>query len=233
MPTTSPQFVNTIADLRDDFWLMDGLEKVVHGSRRAAGSPYVDTNVHALPLAINSKEMATSNGVYRASDTVWHIPTREFVVTTKPKPGDTVTEWDGTVWTVLEVGHHALTGNWRCVARNLTVAYDLSQRITIETCGTVENGIGKDVAAAMTQSWRDRYVNIPARMQPIQDELVTDQLQRGAQRRYTVFVDRELDVRNDAGFDRIRFDGVLYAITGYRNAERIDMLPEIDALLEI
>lgn len=233
MPTTSPQFVNTIADLRDDFWLLDDLQQVVHGSRREAGSPYIDTTLHALRLAVTTKEQVASNGVYQGSDVVWHLPAREFVVTTKPKPGDTVTEWDETVWTILEVQHQALSGNWRCVARNLRMAYDLRDIITIETCGTVGNGVGNDVALGVTQNWRDRYVNIPARMQPIQDEVVTQRLAKGAQRRYTVFVDRELDVRNDAGFDRIRWEGRLYAITGYRNAERIDLLPEIDAVLEI
>ncbi len=205
-------------DLSRDFVrIADGVEAV---TILRPGSVVRMAVPHALHQGIRMGEAADSDGRYLASDVVWHLPFFEFDAA--PRPGDVILDAREQRWTMLDVRRTTLDTRWRCVARNLAIAHGLDDVIEIDKA-TYEKGQG----GAATPVWRTWRSGVRARIPPVESGIERRADQAKAADRCTVFIADELMLGRD---HRLRAaDGTLYAVRGWRKAQRIDALIEIDA----
>lgn len=186
---------------------------------------------------LTRKEQAASFGTYTAKDRVWLVPAAVMGPGFEIKPGDVIVgkrplnEFDTDRWTVLEADLGKYGQTWRLTTRNLSLAYELQELINIE-----RPAVSYDAAMAPVKAWPTGpqplggivlYGNLPARPQLLTKEIKDERGIRGLERRYDVIVGRQVAVTNE---DRIAWRGEYLDIIGYRNAERIDELPIIEAL---
>lgn len=204
-------------DPSDDFAsVTDALEAVI--VRRAGSSAAMEV-AHALRRAVRTREAERSEGRYTAHDVVWHLPAAE--VSEPPRPGDVIVDADAEHWTVLEVAQVTLQSRWRCVARNLAVFHGLDDHIDLERAE-----FAKGEGGAEEPAWHVWKAGLRARIQPAAADLRTDHDRPILAARYKVFladevpIDRTLRIRGP--------DGAIYTVTGFRKADAIDALLEID-----
>ncbi len=218
-------------DASQNYLVWSNTEAVTFGSKSSQG-----TSNYFVPIAKRRaptyKELAASNGAYTGQDLVWLLPNALLPAGAKPKPGDPVTDADGTKWTTLEVAWNALKATWRMVTRNLVLAYQLRALIDIQ-----RPAITYDGAAGVLRGWPDdaspsgsvAYAAVPAKVQ-----LITQETQEvfgvlGLQGNYAVTVGQDVAILK---VDRVKWNsptGTVYLdILGQRNPQRIDELPLLD-----
>jgi stage V sporulation protein SpoVS len=206
-------------DPSDDFTsVTDALEAV---TVRRPGSSAVAAVAHALRQAVRTREAERSEGRYTAGDVVWHLPAAE--IAEPPRPGDVIVDAAAERWTVLEVAQATLRSRWRCVARNLAVFHGLDDYIDLERAEFAKGQGGADEPA-----WHVWKAGLRARIQPATADVQIEHERQTLAARFKVFLADEVTIDHAL---RIRGPGgAIYAITGYRKAETIDALLEIDAL---
>jgi len=188
--------------------------------------------------AISKRELMSANGAYTGQDINWWFPQKSVPDGITPKPGDTIIDQDEVVWTVLEtqLGKHGQT--WKCVCRNLSIAYDLRDLITIELAGPVFDATGTVKRAWPTEGGKVLYNNLACRVQPNSANIVTERGIQGEETTYTIIVSRQLhlfdlrECRIRWTTSRDRVDKYLDAVS-YTEAERITDLPKIEAKLKV
>ena len=174
---------------------------------------------HALRRTVRTREAEKSEGRYTAGDVTWHLPASELA--TAPRPGDMIVDGDGQRWTVLDVQHTALGNRWRCVARNLAVVHGLDEYVDIEQATYTKGDGGADEPA-----WHTWKTGLRAKIQPARVEVKDEHQRRIAAAGFKVFLAEDVAVDHT---HRVRGpDGTLYRVIGYRKADRIDALMEID-----
>ena len=203
----------------------DDLAGVVDGLTSATvtrpGSSTTTEVTHALRRPIRTREAEKSEGRYTASDVVWHLPSSE--ISTPPRPGDVIVDEDGRRWTVLDVEKTTLDGRWRCVARNLAVVHGLDQYVDVEKATYAKGDGGAD-----QPTWQVWKTGLRAKIQPAQVEVRDEHDGRATAAGFKVFLAEDVAVDHT---HRIKGpDGAVYRVTGYRKADRIDALVEIDVV---
>jgi len=206
-------------DPSDDFpSVTDALEAV---TVRRPGSSDATVVAHALRQAVRTREAERSEGRYTSADVVWHLPAAE--IAQPPRPGDMLVDAAAGRWTVLEVAQATLRSRWRCVARNLAVLHGLDDCIDLEKAD-----FARGEGGAEEPTWHVWKAGLRARIQPGSADLQTEHDRQGIAARFKVFLADEVPIDHTL---RIRGpDGAIYAITGYRKADAIDALLEIDAI---
>jgi hypothetical protein len=172
---------------------------------------------HALRRKSHHREAAASGGAYTSADVRWFLSTIELVE--RPAAGATITDAAGDVWTVLEVWHDALNSAWRCRARNLVLAENLSQRISVLRATWQATPSG-----AASAIWTAEYADVPARIQPIETHVKHEHEQRIARATHRVILGQPVTL--DANH-RIVHEGVVYHVLATTMPERIDELPVV------
>ncbi len=175
------------------------------------------------------KELAPSGGVYTTQDLVWLLPKKltdaaGATGNKQPKPGDLITA-ESVTWTILECPLNTLRSTWRCMTRDLILAYDLRGMLSIQR----PQATTTDAAAGRTFPAYDTvYAGIPCRFQETAAEVSDERGKRVTVKRYTVTVNQRLRLTVE---DRIvdQDDGEIYEITGWDNADRIDQLMTVEA----
>lgn len=182
----------------------------------------------AVRYPVSLKEAAASNGVYRTDDIIWTVSTCSLSnAGLTPKPRDYIT-YDSKTYTVLECVKSPVLAFWRFVTRDLTLSADLQDTITIYT-----PTVTLDAAGGQSRSWGAVHSSIAARVQPITVDDLSERGMRTTRVRYDVTVGQDVTVKNTAGdWGRIVWGSKTLEITGYRQAERIDALPVIEATEE-
>jgi len=203
----------------------DDLAGVVDGLTSATvtrpGSSATTEVTHALRRPIRTREAEASEGRYSASDVAWHLPASEMP--TAPRPGDVIVDEDGRRWTVLDVEKTTLDGRWRCVARNLAVVHGLDQYVDVEKATYAKGEGGAD-----QPTWQVWKTGLRAKIQPARVEVRDEHDGRATAAGFKVFLAEDVAVDHT---HRIKGpDGAVYRVTGYRKADRIDALVEIDAI---
>ncbi len=106
-------------DIANDMADMDGIETVTLTGYRS-GSTVTDTSVTALRRALSHREVDAGGPVgLDPSDLVWHLQANT-ITTIVPAPGDTITDGDSVVWTVISASKETLGTRWRCLTRKQT-----------------------------------------------------------------------------------------------------------------
>ncbi len=199
--------------------ILDGFQTV---TLVRPGSSATTTVSRALCRAVKTRELKPSQGQYTAADVAWHLPASE---TPEPRPGDVIVDAQGRRWTILAVRAAALASRWRCLARDLALAHGLDAAIRIEKA-TPE----KSQSGAEQQVWRLWLAGVRARIQPAERQVQTQHEQLSSAAAFTVFVAEDLAIDHTC---RVRGpDGKIYRVLGYRKAQRIDALGEIDVVVE-
>jgi len=203
----------------------DDLAGVVDGLTSATvtrpGSSATTEVTHALRRPIRTREAEASEGRYTASDVAWHLPASEMP--TAPRPGDVIVDEDGRRWTVLDVEKATLDARWRCVARNLAVVHGLDQYVDVEKATYAKGEGGAD-----EPTWQVWKTGLRAKIQPAQVQVRDEHDGRATAAGFKVFLAEDVAVDHT---HRIKGpDGAVYRVTGYRKADRIDALVEIDAI---
>jgi head-tail adaptor len=146
---------------------------------------------------------------------------------TAPKPRDTIRDAAGTDWTILDVSFGRLRQSYQCISRDLVLHADLRDRVNI-----VRAVITQDAAKGLIRTWTTGpYLNVPARVQPIESMSVDERGKRGFRTAYDVIVGRQMDITDEDRVQWTKNDGssVTLQILGVRNPERIDELMVIRA----
>jgi hypothetical protein len=156
-----------------------------------------------------------SDGRYTAGDVVWHLPTEELNVA--PQLGDVLVDDEGRRWTVLEVQLTTLRSRWRCLSRNLAIAYGLDDTVTI-----LRATFSKGEGGAAEPTWRPWRTGLRARIQPAEAVITGEHQTRQVAARYrNVALDHTHCIRGP--------DGTIYKIKAVNAAERIGELQTIEA----
>ncbi len=206
-------------DPTDDFAnTSDGLTSVT--VTRPGGATSTEVS-RALRRPIRAREAEKSGGRYTASDVTWHLPASEL--SAAPRPGDVIVDAEGQRWTVLDVTETTLGDRWRCVSRNLAVVHGLDAYVDIEKA-TYSKGVG----GAEEPTWHTWRTGLRAKIQPARTLVRHEHQRRGTAAGFNVFLLEDIAVDHTC---RIKGpDGTLYRVVGYRKADRIDALAEIDVV---
>lgn len=223
-------------DLTKDYLTWDNTEPLTFTSVSPA-TPSTYTVETALGRAPTYKEQMTSGGVYTAQDKVWLIP--RVLLGVVPKPGDVVTDGDETAWTVLEAPLINLKAVYKLMTRDLILAHQLTDTITIEV-----PTFSGDAGSALVRAWTPKYENLAARVQPVVGDEVDERGVRGQSLKCQVFIAQQIDPTDGRGnYGRAKLIALNWLagasnlaaeqyldITGYHNPGRIDEIPVIDTV---
>ncbi len=202
---------------------------------------------------VNRKEIAASNGVYTSLDVVFLLPgilvhvgplkPRDLVtVGGQIQPGAGTSVDQGTIYTTLEAAANRRDGSgnpatWRLICRDPIIAYDLQDTITIEQASDDRS------TPAVLRLWpsdsnspsRGGSVivsNLPCRVQPQQAETVQERGLEGQETKYTIYLSQQIAFANIREC-RVLWKGKILSRLVYHDAERIDLLPVLEAILEV
>jgi hypothetical protein len=205
-------------DVTTHYQFFHGLETVTFSNVTRAAT-FTQTVASAWRTAVSNVERLASSGVYTSYDSLFRLPF-DTMGTATPKPADLITTSDGTIFTILTVDKYKFGGSWKCVARNLSLAYDLRDLVTILNGVTTIAADGSKVTTHTTAS-----SNVPARIQPITVSQVDERGKRGFQKQYEVTLGIQYDFNDD---DLIQdADGLKYEVISWRNKSRIDELQTV------
>jgi len=213
--------------------VLDGTESVAL-KRRGAESGSAETAIaDALRQNVTVREASARNrgntwkdvssgGRYVAGDAVWQLPVEQLPET--PRPGDLIVDADARRWTVLEVQRAAMQTRWRCLTRNLAIAYGLDDTVAI-----LRAVYSKGTAGAVEPTWRVWKTGVRARIQPAGVDIDTRHRTRQTVSQFQIFLDE------DVALDHTHLirgpNNAIYEVRGTSGTERIDELQTIDAVL--
>ena len=101
------------ADIASDMATFDGVETVTLTDVSASTS---DTSVTGLRGPLSFREtMLNGPAGLEPGDMAWNLQANTTAIV--PAPGDTITDGDSVVWTILSVAKMTLGTRWRCVSR--------------------------------------------------------------------------------------------------------------------
>lgn len=227
-------------DLSNDWQFWMNTETVTLSSHRSDGDMTCTIDV-CKRRAMTGKELAASNGVYTGDDVLFLIPNAFLPEGILPKPGDVITDEDGTEFTAIGVDGRKRDRNnqyqtWALSCRDLVLANDLAHSIDIQA-----PTILIDEAGGKLKLWPEDgrgstpYKALKARVQLLTEDMADERGIRGWKGTHAVIVSKPLKV--DAAFseNRVKWTSggktVYLAIVGYHNPQRVDELPVLDCTL--
>ncbi len=203
--------------------ITDGLEAVTLNRR---GSTPNTSIANALRRKVTQgvagkHEAQISDGQYNINDSAWHLPDAE--VGNDPLVGDEIIrDLDSSRYTILQSRHDTLANRWRCVSRNVRVAFGLEDTIRIE-----QATYAKSTQGAAEPTWKVFRDGIRARIQPVLTDIAVENVAKRFVREVTIFIGEDLPITQNHRV--VARDGTIYKITNYKGAERIGELAEIAA----
>jgi hypothetical protein len=178
------------------------------------------------------KELAPSGGVYTSQDLVWLLPsvlvTAAGAVGLKsPKPGDLITDNGQTAWTILECPLNTLKSTFRCMTRDIILAYDLRDTLTLRRPPAT---VTTDAAGGRTYSESDTVASgVACRFQEQRGEVADERGKRVTVRKFFVWVGQRLyPTVEDQVVDEA---GNVYEVTGWGDVDRIDFSQRLECEL--
>ena len=197
--------------------VVDGLEAVTLTYRDGSSTEVAVTHAHRRE--IGWREAERSGGDAKAGDTVWRWPASEAA--TLAPLGSTITDSDGTVHTILEVGEsHQVLGQYRARTR------DLAHEARLDTLVTVQSATyAKDADGVAVPTWADAYTSVRAKVQPEQHAAEVEHGADEVERMVRIVLAADLAIVPGADYRVVDSDGEVYTVVRYEQTERIDVLP--------
>lgn len=200
-----------------DFATFDAAQTVLlRSARDAAGR-----NVAAVRRSLTRQEAEASAGRYLADDVVFHLPADDDLP--EPDVGATLTEADGTNWTILELRRETLNTRLRCVCRRRRIIAELAELATFYRAVWEKTPSGVPVA-----QWRELRRGVPASLTPLDDAGTRHEV-NDARRRATHRCHILDDLQLDDGC-RVRIDDTAYDVVGFD--DQAGITPGVTLLLE-
>jgi hypothetical protein len=172
----------------------------------------------ALRIEVTEQEAGTSGGKYTRNDVRWSLAAQQLPE--PPRLGDTMTDGDSVVWTILEVELTRSASRYECVTRRVSIIEGLNQQIDIQQATWASGDAGASYAI-----WATIETNVLARIQPRQSDIVIEHHHRIVRTTYSVFVEQAFDW--DSNHRIIDPAGKAYDVVRQEEAKRIDLLDEI------
>lgn len=223
-------------DLTQDYLVWDNRETItVYPAPRRENLSFPVENAKRRNLT--TKELAASQGAYTSLDRVWLLPVLESQALHDAyplSPWFVIEDAQGSPWTVLEAGLNTWETWWRCVTRNLIVAANLQDLITIERPEITEGESGEPVYAWPPQAGAYVVENFAAKVQITDAEPTMVNGVETAARSYDVILSAQIDIRKDDRVVWLNSDrqgdnprGMVLQWQRLWNPERIDELPRL------
>jgi len=204
-----------------DFLLLtEGLESIELHRRGNVGTVAIST---ARRLAATSIEANPSDGLAQQADAIWHLQMPAGA--SAPKIGDVAVDGTGGRWTILQTEELSLLGRWRCVTRELSVAYGCLDRVDIERAVWGDLGSGPVIV-----DWVYAFTALPVKIQSDQivvNDTITPPVTKSF---FQIILSESILLEPDDRF--VAEDGTVYLLQSYEGAERIDGLPIAKVLLQ-
>jgi hypothetical protein len=168
-----------------------------------------------------TKEAAPSDGVYTDSRRTILLPAAVITTGASPKPGDQITRTrDGSTWTVLDLGYNGFESIWELHCINLSLANGLTNTGQLLRPSNTASSAGMRIPGLSAVA-----SNIPCRIQRITGDKASEFDAPDLKVTARAYLGQQVvplwgDVFSD-GTNR-------YTVTGWRNLDRIDVLPELD-----
>ena len=220
-----------------DWTVMDDLEQVTLTSTRRPGSRR-DARLVAMRRQLTLSEKQASSGAYEAGELAWIVPNEQLKW--RLKPGDTITDQSGDVYTLLTVKPDLMGALWACTSVNLVIAHDLQDVVDVERAEIQTDASGATIKRFPGEGdglGSVAYPGLACRVQPVDQAHAEERGLRGQTTRYQVFVGQQLTLTTE---DRLKVtwrNGAKLAtplyleIRRYADAERLGDLPAIEAEL--
>ncbi|MDZ4659299.1 MAG: hypothetical protein SH868_17130 [Bythopirellula sp.] len=184
--------------------VVDGLEEVT--LRRRDGMTSIAV-IAARRQGVQQREAEPSGGAVTEANAEWHLALAENLA---PRVGDVVVDAQGGRWTILVAEELPQLGRWKCVTRELRIAYGCGERIDIErpiwSTGETPEIVGYVYVATA----------LPVRIQPVT-------VSSYDQATFRIILGESLALEPGDRF--VAGDGTIYTLQSYEQAERIDVLP--------
>lgn len=237
MPTV-PEF-----PVVNDYLIWDNREFVSFISHANAGdTTYAltappDGKGNAKQRPVRSNEIMKSGGAYIKGDCKWFIPKVLLpagLLATPPKIADRVKDAANVEWTVLDANLEVWESIWELTCRALSIQNQLQDTIDIQRPTITFNASGAKVLTFPPAGGTTPYAALVSRVQPQRAAMgIQSRDLRGVGTKFDIPIASEVVLTAD---DRIKTVtckalgvGVLLAITGYRESQRVDVLPVIEA----
>ena len=215
--------MNLTLDVSTDYTIWDNRESVTYRLKTSSGAYQLYDLTDCMAEAPTFKEQAASGGVYTSQDRAWNLPAKivtAAVMAGQPKPGDQITDENGSTWTVLNVALNTWKTCWRLMCRNLALAYGLRDTITIQ-----RGSVTRDASGSHRVTWHDQYTGVQARVQLVSQRSMDMLGVTGTKGDYLVVIDRDIE---RTAVDRVVWGTTYLDINELRNPQRIDELPVLD-----
>lgn len=182
--------------------ICDGLEAVTLNRRGSSSDVSVSA---ALRRNVSTTEITASNGRLMSGDTRWHLPAAE--VATSPRMGDWIVDSSSNYWQILEVRQDTLSNRWRCVTRNLRIAFGLEDTATIE-----QASYAKGTAGAQERTWTPWRTGVRCRIQQVAQDHGDDFGARRSGKLFRILCEDNYAVTHE---HRVKdSEGIYYQING-------------------
>ena len=205
----------------NDYRTWDGAETVSHVSKRNSADLQQDS-LTALRLPVTSREAANSGGVYTTRDVVFLIP--GHLMSYVPKEKDRVVT-GGVTWVVMDWSHSPLDHTYRLTCRNLRIAADLSNTVTV-----YRPTFTADAAGSAIPTYSAVYSDLACRIQEISGQALGERGKMTTERRYTIFFESTITVKAE---DQIREGAVVYQVVDYADPDMIHALQGVNVVKKL
>jgi hypothetical protein len=202
-------------NVQDDFsTILDGGEAITLKRRDSAETIVVPT---AWRYSLHAEEVVPSGGHVVRADMAWQFSWDHSL--DRPRLGDVIIDSLGECWTILVVDELGARTRLRCKARNLRVAYQLTDRVDVQQGTWQDVGSGPEFVDGETVR-----AAVPARIQPQRVEIEKKEEESPTSTAiYRIILGEQLQLDHDSAI--IDPQGNLYQLIELTQAERIDALP--------
>lgn len=203
--------------------IADDLTTVADGLRSVTLRTDRDVLARGLSVELRTSEIAASGGRYLAGDTRFHVQANALAGARPPRPGDTLTDDDGTVMTVLESNRATIATRYAMVCRQIRV-------VGCKTTIIIQRAIYKTGAtgAREVESWDTIRTGVTAWISPKARASEQETGQRLLKPVFTVYAALP-DIRPESQWRLVDADGKTYRIVTVSGEERLDQLVEMTA----
>ncbi len=194
----------------DDLLLFDGIAPV-----QWTAADGTVTEVPALRRGGKCVQAAHGDGGPPRCEATWYVASPATASSQRPRPGDTWTEADGTVWTIAEVALGLFEARWRVVARRVDWDAAASELITMERAL-----VSQDAQGAVQRTWHAVASGQVALIVPRIDTIDNRHQSRGRMASYSIYLKEAWTPERD---DRaVRTTGEVLTIVEVHPSPRAD-----------
>jgi hypothetical protein len=193
--------------------VVDGAEPITLKRRDSAATIAIAA---AWRFSSRTSEAEAGGGHVAQRDIVWQFPWD--AANDLPRLGDSLIDAAGGCYTILSVEQLRAATRLRCTTRNLSLVYQLNDRIEVQQAVWEDTGGGPEIVG-----WTTIRAALAARIQPERLEVDNASSPAIATATYRIILGEQIELDADTRF--VDLLGNIYQLVEYAQAERIEALP--------